>query len=121
MITRDKSGEYGKVLVDDYPDYIEGWFKWRPRGLVIMPASSSNSEYTHPNLIRYDGSNLEHVKVALQLARDRGARITRNFSELLKLNKDYQYLFYSALFQQLIHLHHHKYLDLYYLYLCLFL
>lgn len=54
-ITRDKSLMYGKVLVDDYPPYIEGWLKWRPRGTVIMPASKSNEDFTHPQVVRYGG------------------------------------------------------------------
>jgi hypothetical protein len=32
-----KSGVYGKVLYDDYPDYVQGWLEHRPRGLAIMP------------------------------------------------------------------------------------
>lgn len=52
-ITRDKSLVYGKVLVDDYPPYIEAWLKWRPRGLVIMPGNESNKDFTHPQVIRY--------------------------------------------------------------------
>ncbi len=42
-ITRDKSLVYGKVLVDDYPPYIEAWLKWRPRGLVIMPGNEPHA------------------------------------------------------------------------------
>jgi len=61
-ITRNKSLVYGKVLVDDYPKYIEGWLEHRPRGLVVMPANSMNVTFTHPNVIRYDGTNLEEVK-----------------------------------------------------------
>ena len=70
-MTRDKGLVYGKVLVDDYPDYIDRWLKWRKRGLVIMPAHESNENYEHPQVIRYDGTNLEQVREALGLARDR--------------------------------------------------
>jgi len=36
---------------------INSWLKWRPRGLVIMPARSYNGGYSHPNVIRYEGDN----------------------------------------------------------------
>lgn len=65
-ITRDKGLVYGKVLVDDYPEYIERWLKWRKRGLVVMPANNSNKDYKNHQVIRYDGSNLEEVKIAMQ-------------------------------------------------------
>ena len=60
-ITNDKGLVYGKVLVDDFPAYIEAWLKHRPRGLVIMPAHAHNKNYTNPNVIRYDGTNLDEV------------------------------------------------------------
>ena len=58
-ITRDKGLVYGKILVDDYPEYISRWLEWRKRGLAIMPANESNSYYEHPQVIRYDGSNIK--------------------------------------------------------------
>ena len=70
-ITRNKGRVYGKVLVDDFPGYIEGWLKFRERGIVIMPASQTNEYFTHPNLIRYDGTNLEQVREALVLTKKR--------------------------------------------------
>lgn len=45
-ITRDKGLVYGRVLVDDYPPYVERWFHWRKRGLVIMGLSKKH----FPNL-----------------------------------------------------------------------
>ena len=68
-ITRDKGLVYGKVLVDDYPDYIKGWLKWRKHGLVIMPANESNRDFRHEQVIRYDGSNLEQVAQAMERAK----------------------------------------------------
>lgn len=65
-ITRDKGLVYGKVLVDDYPEYIERWLEWRPRGLVIMPANDNNIGFKHDQVIRYDGSNLYEVKEAMK-------------------------------------------------------
>ncbi|MBC8435166.1 hypothetical protein H8D91_01545 [archaeon] len=67
-ITRDKGLVYGKVLVDDFPPYIERWLEHRKRGLVIMPANEYNSNFKHPNVIRYDGENLKEVKRGLEIA-----------------------------------------------------
>lgn len=66
IITRDKGLVYGKVLVDDWPEYVEKWLKHRPRGLVIMPASKANEGFNHSQVIRYDGSNFTDVVNALQ-------------------------------------------------------
>ncbi|MBT7706672.1 hypothetical protein HN747_04450 [archaeon] len=71
-MTRDKGLVYGRVLVDDFPPYIERWLKRRPRGLVIMPAHEGNKEFSHPQVIRYDGKNLRVVKKALKEAYSRG-------------------------------------------------
>lgn len=68
-ITRDKGLVYGKVLVDDFPEYAERWLEWRPRGLVIMPANRNNESYLHPQVIRYDGSNLAQVREAMKNAK----------------------------------------------------
>lgn len=54
-ITQDKGLVYGKVLVDDYPNYIDRWLEWRPRGLVIMPSHDWNKDYKHDNVIKYNG------------------------------------------------------------------
>lgn len=64
-ITNDKGLVYGWVLVDDYPDYIKAWLKHRPRGLVVMPAHDFNKDFNHPNVIRYDGNNLDEVEKRL--------------------------------------------------------
>ena len=61
-ITEDKSLVYGRVLVDDYPQYIESWLASRPRGLVIMPAHDYNEDFKHPNVCRYDGTNKSEMK-----------------------------------------------------------
>jgi 5'-nucleotidase len=65
-ITMDKGLVYGKVLVDDWPPYVERWLAWRPRGLVILPAHPHNAGFSHRNAIRYDGDNLDEVRAALQ-------------------------------------------------------
>jgi phosphoglycolate phosphatase-like HAD superfamily hydrolase len=64
-ITSDKGMVYGKVLYDDFPDYMLRWLKSRPRGLGIMPVTPSNREFTHPNVIKWDGTNLQEIKDAL--------------------------------------------------------
>jgi len=57
-ITEDKSTTYGRVLVDDYPVYAEGWLKWRPRGKVLMPSYECNKDFEHPNVVKYDPDDL---------------------------------------------------------------
>lgn len=70
-ITHDKGLVYGAVLVDDWPEYIERWLEHRPRGLVIMPAHDYNGNFVHPNVVRYDGTNIDEVR-ARMLARFEG-------------------------------------------------
>ena len=70
-ITRDKGLVYGKVLVDDFGPYVERWLTWRSRGTVIMPANEGNKDFSHPQVIRYDGNNLDEVRAALIKARRR--------------------------------------------------
>lgn len=70
-VTMDKGLVYGKVLVDDYPEYVLRWLTWRPRGLVIMPAQPWNEGFSHPNVLRYDGSNLDAVRTQLDTVKAR--------------------------------------------------
>ena len=72
-ITEDKGIVYGKVLVDDYPPYIERWLEHRPRGLVIMPVNKSNKTFKHPQVINYDGSDdaKRETIVRLQLSTEK--------------------------------------------------
>lgn len=65
-IAHDKGMVYGALLVDDWPEYVEAWLKHRPRGLVIMPANGYNEGFSHPNVVRYDGSNLDEVRQRMQ-------------------------------------------------------
>lgn len=78
-MTRDKGIVYGKILVDDFPEYIEKWLKNRPRGLVIMPAHKYNENFSHPNVIRYTGKNLKEVEEAIKKVK------LRKFGEELAL------------------------------------
>jgi hypothetical protein len=65
-ITRNKGLVYGKLLVDDWPEYIIDWLEWRPRGLVIMPANNNNKNFKHSQVIRYDGNNFNEVITAIR-------------------------------------------------------
>jgi 5'-nucleotidase len=70
-ITEDKGLVYGKVLVDDWPDYVTRWLEWRRRGLVIMPARRWNQGFSHPQVLRYVmGQNDDDMRVALQVRRE---------------------------------------------------
>lgn len=78
-ITEKKGLVYGKVLVDDYPPYVESWLKWRPRGLVLMPEREWNEGFSHPNVLKYSDhketglklDNESEVLEALRKARER--------------------------------------------------
>ena len=70
-ITEDKSTAYGRVLVDDWIPYVEPWLEVLPRGIVIMPAHRWNESFIHTRVVRYDGTNLDVVRRALQTAFDR--------------------------------------------------
>lgn len=54
-ITMDKGLVYGRVLMDDYPEYALRWLKWRKRGQVIMPDRPWNRGFDHPQVYRYTG------------------------------------------------------------------
>jgi len=67
-ITLDKGLCYGRVLVDDYPAYIERWLQWRNNGIVIMPAQPWNREFKHKQVTRYvDGeTKIQEIKDILE-------------------------------------------------------
>lgn len=81
-LTQDKGIVYGKVLVDDHIPYIKKWLQNRPRGLVIMPAHPWNENFTHPNVIRYDKTNLDKIKKALELVKNRQGKDPLNLNKL---------------------------------------
>ena len=70
-ITRDKGLVYGRVLVDDFSDYMIQWLAHRPRGLGIMPIASQNKDFEHPNVIHANDFNYILVREKLQEAFDR--------------------------------------------------
>lgn len=65
-VTTFKGLTYGRVLVDDYPDYVLDWLENRPRGLVIMPQNEKNKSFKHPNVIHYTGENIGNIQSALE-------------------------------------------------------
>lgn len=76
-LAHTKSMVYGRVLYDDFAPYFEPWLRHRPRGLVICLAQHWNKEYArggclyHPQVLRYDVTNLDEAKERLQEAFDR--------------------------------------------------
>ena len=60
--------EYVRDACRRYPELVEfeRWLEWRPRGLVVLPAQPWNHGFSHPNAIRYDGSNLHEIRAALR-------------------------------------------------------
>lgn len=54
-VTRNKGLVYGKILVDDYPPYLDKWLKWRNRGLCIIPHNEHNKDYEHEQTLRLSG------------------------------------------------------------------
>ncbi len=70
-VTSDKGLVYGKLLYDDYPEYMLRWLRHRPRGLGIMPLTPHNRDFTHPNVVKWDGTNLAGVTRAITAAKNR--------------------------------------------------
>ena len=79
-ISGDKSLVYGRVLFDDFPPYFEKWLLVRPRGLVVCLAHPWNAQFAkdgakaHPNVVRYDGTDIIELREALRRAYDRKPR-----------------------------------------------
>ncbi len=72
-ITRNKGMVYGRFLYDDYPNYMMRWLEYRPRGLGIMPVNGQNKNFHHPQVIRWDGNNIDEVSERLNAAYKRKA------------------------------------------------
>lgn len=70
-VTSDKGLVYGKLLYDDYPAYMQRWLRHRPRGLGIMPVTPHNQDFTHPNVVKWDGTNIEEVTRAITIVKSR--------------------------------------------------
>ena len=88
-VTGEKSLVYGRVLFDDFPPYFTKWLQVRPRGLVICLAHPWNEGYAkggpqaHPNVLRYDGSDILELRYALEAARGRapGEALKRSLTD----------------------------------------
>lgn len=80
-ITRNKSLTYGRVLFDDYPDYYRPWLEQHPRGLVLALAHPYNDHPPHPQILRFDGHNLDPIRRALNLAFHRAPKEIINYQE----------------------------------------
>lgn len=70
-LAMNKGLVYGKLLFDDFPKFMTQWLRHRPRGLGIMPVTPYNAEYSHPNVVKYDGANIDAVVSAMRSAYDR--------------------------------------------------
>lgn len=69
VLSEDKGLVYGKMLCDDWPEYIERWLTWRPRGLVIAVAQPWNvgiDARFSKNVVRFDGTNFAYVRERMQ-------------------------------------------------------
>lgn len=69
-ITQDKGLVYGRVLVDDHPEYIRRWIKWRPRGIVLMPTTNANAFYKPPARVTRVGRHPKSIMQAEDLLRE---------------------------------------------------
>lgn len=76
-----KAGRYGRFLVDDYPQYASEWLEFRPRGLVIMPIHNYNKDFHHPNVVKYDGTNIYEIVHILTAVKNR--KSGQHWKELL--------------------------------------
>jgi CheY-like chemotaxis protein len=65
-ITHDKGLIYGRVLYDDWPEYILRWLKWRPRGKVLMLDAVYNRHFQHPNVLRCSRAPMHTQKELIQ-------------------------------------------------------
>lgn len=63
-MTEDKSLVYGRVLFDDWPQYVESWLEFRPRGVVILPDRPWNQGLEHSQIVRYK-NNLPEIENAI--------------------------------------------------------
>lgn len=65
-ITHDKGLVYGRVLYDDWPEYILRWLEWRPRGKVLMLDAPYNRHFQHPSVLRCARAPMHTQKELIQ-------------------------------------------------------
>lgn len=68
-ITQNKELVYGRVLVDDWPPYLERWLAARPRGIAIVPSRPWNKDFSHARAFRY-AENDKSLHSVLRVLRD---------------------------------------------------
>lgn len=71
-LVEDKGLVYGRVLVDDFPPYIERWLAWRPRGVVLMPRQPWNAQYSHEQVVPVDGDT--DINLLMEMLRNARTR-----------------------------------------------
>jgi hypothetical protein len=69
-ITEDKGTVYGRFLCDDHLPYLERWLAHRKRGLGILVVMNDHTTKTplHPQIVPYNGTNMDEVKERLRRA-----------------------------------------------------
>ena len=73
-ITENKSLSFGRVLVDDWSPYWQGWLEHRPRGVVIVPAQPWNvgcEAFDPTRVYRYDRSDIRPLHRILKAVKAR--------------------------------------------------
>ena len=73
-IVTNKGIVYGTMLYDDYSEYMASWLLHRPRGLGIMPVKNGVKALDHPNVVHWDGTNLDAARDAMERAYARGTK-----------------------------------------------
>lgn len=65
-LVEDKGSFYGRILIDDYPKYINSWLAHRPRGIVLMPAQEWNKDFQSVKVYRCDVSDQKSMTDAFE-------------------------------------------------------
>lgn len=87
VITEDKGLVYGKLLVDDWPEYIEAWLRNRPRGVVLVPAQgwNENIEAMDPTrILRVDFGRLPEAAKIIRAVSTRESGEPINVQQVLR-------------------------------------
>ena len=64
--SKNKFLMYGRLLFDDRSAYVTEWLARRPNGLAIVPAKEWNKDLVHPQVIKWDGSNIYEVVLRIK-------------------------------------------------------
>lgn len=60
-LVSQKNIDFGHVLYDDFPEYMDGWLKTNPNGLGLVPSCSHNVNYNNNQTVKVNFENLDHV------------------------------------------------------------